>query len=356
MVIALIPMSLNAAIPRSSEGPSSTVPAQQSAPSTRTVNTNAKYGCRIEGGRVSLGTKVTRYDWEYKHGYTIYYSFQAECKGGYGFYYWRNGSKKEFKRVKVPTGAKPSAKKPKIPFKTPKGSPTISEGTSSGGYKTCTGTLQQGCKGTTVKTLQTNLNKYGKYGLVVDGLFGPKTESALIKFQTKEKMSRKDGVYDGATKKSLEGTVNNKYKPQVSYNTDKKTYEQGDKVIISVTGKDADNDKVKIRMHLTKPDGKSVISNWSATKKSGYTWKTGQGGYVMYDKKLVGGSGWKTLPLGKYSFKIEICDEHDSCRFGDIYTFTVVQASAEKPEKSNPNNPKEPKKKTLSEYINPSCY
>lgn len=53
-------------------------------------------------------------------------------------------------------------------------------------------TLKNGSKGTDVKTLQTKLNSIG-YGLVVDGVFGKKTETAVKEFQKANELSV-DGV------------------------------------------------------------------------------------------------------------------------------------------------------------------
>lgn len=44
--------------------------------------------------------------------------------------------------------------------------------------------LALGSRGSAVSNLQKNLNTIGKYGLVVDGVFGQKTRSAVIDFQT----------------------------------------------------------------------------------------------------------------------------------------------------------------------------
>ena len=51
--------------------------------------------------------------------------------------------------------------------------------------------LKEGSKGEDVKDLQRLLNKY-KYGLIVDGIFGPKTKIAVADFQ-----KSKDLIVDG---------------------------------------------------------------------------------------------------------------------------------------------------------------
>lgn len=48
--------------------------------------------------------------------------------------------------------------------------------------------MKQGDKGSTVKELQTSLNLFG-YGLKADGIFGPKTKDAVLKFQKDHKLS-----------------------------------------------------------------------------------------------------------------------------------------------------------------------
>jgi hypothetical protein len=47
-----------------------------------------------------------------------------------------------------------------------------------------------GYSGSKVKVLQTNLNTYGRYGLVVDGSFGPKTEAAVKNYQKAKKVKQ----------------------------------------------------------------------------------------------------------------------------------------------------------------------
>ena len=51
--------------------------------------------------------------------------------------------------------------------------------------------LRRGSRGRTVERLQSTLNVLG-YGLVVDGIFGPRTEAAVRRFQTEHGL-RPDG-------------------------------------------------------------------------------------------------------------------------------------------------------------------
>ncbi|GMG83188.1 hypothetical protein LNKW23_24010 [Paralimibaculum aggregatum] len=65
--------------------------------------------------------------------------------------------------------------------------------------------LKRGDQGNEVKDLQKKLNAVPKLGvkLVVDGIFGPKTEAAVKKFQ-KHVEVKITGVYDAETRKRLE--------------------------------------------------------------------------------------------------------------------------------------------------------
>ena len=65
--------------------------------------------------------------------------------------------------------------------------------------------LKRGDQGNEVKDLQKKLNAVPKLGvkLVVDGIFGPKTEAAVKKFQ-KHVEIKASGVYDAETRKRLE--------------------------------------------------------------------------------------------------------------------------------------------------------
>lgn len=59
-------------------------------------------------------------------------------------------------------------------------------------------TIKKGTKGDKVKQLQTFLNWYGKYELVVDGIDGVKTTAAVKAFQKAEKITS-DGIYGPKT-------------------------------------------------------------------------------------------------------------------------------------------------------------
>lgn len=57
-----------------------------------------------------------------------------------------------------------------------------------------------------VRNLQTDLNKYGNYGLAVDGYFGSGTKAAVKKFQTAVGLTA-DGWAGNNTKKALYNAV-----------------------------------------------------------------------------------------------------------------------------------------------------
>lgn len=59
-------------------------------------------------------------------------------------------------------------------------------------------TLKKGCKGSEVKTLQTALNLACPFGLVVDGVFGAKTEETVKEFQKTNGLSV-DGIAGAKT-------------------------------------------------------------------------------------------------------------------------------------------------------------
>lgn len=78
-------------------------------------------------------------------------------------------------------------------------------------------TVKQGSKGSDVTTLQTKLNEFGNYGLVADGIFGAKTETAVKDFQKKKGLSV-DGIVGPKTWEKLLGTTNSKcIDPSVIY-------------------------------------------------------------------------------------------------------------------------------------------
>lgn len=66
-------------------------------------------------------------------------------------------------------------------------------------------TVRYGNTGTYVRLLQTDLNKFG-YGLVVDGVFGPKTLAAVDKFQSTHGLVV-DGIVGPLTWSKLVGTT-----------------------------------------------------------------------------------------------------------------------------------------------------
>lgn len=63
--------------------------------------------------------------------------------------------------------------------------------------------LRSGDSGDDVKVLQAALARAG-YGVTVDGAFGPKTERAVVAFQTAKGLFA-DGVYGDATRRALTG-------------------------------------------------------------------------------------------------------------------------------------------------------
>jgi len=69
----------------------------------------------------------------------------------------------------------------------------------------------QGSRGTAVKTLQTNFIKLGYLSGKADGIFGAKTEKALIAFQ-KACGLKADGILGASAKAAIERTINNENK------------------------------------------------------------------------------------------------------------------------------------------------
>lgn len=65
-------------------------------------------------------------------------------------------------------------------------------------------TLKPGAKNrkADIQALQARLNEVGKYGLEIDGSFGPATKEAVIKFQTKKKL-KADGIVNKETAEAL---------------------------------------------------------------------------------------------------------------------------------------------------------
>ena len=77
-------------------------------------------------------------------------------------------------------------------------------------------TIKNGSKGSDVVTLQAKLNSLGKYGLIVDGIFGTKTEEAVKDFQKKNNLDV-DGIVGTKTWSAL-GITNSKcIDPSVIY-------------------------------------------------------------------------------------------------------------------------------------------
>lgn len=69
--------------------------------------------------------------------------------------------------------------------------------------------LKMGSNGSAVKTLQKNLNTLIKAKLTVDGEFGPATYNAVIKFQTKYKLTA-DGIVGENTQKKINSLLKKK--------------------------------------------------------------------------------------------------------------------------------------------------
>jgi hypothetical protein len=67
-------------------------------------------------------------------------------------------------------------------------------------------TIKLGSKGNIVATLQTTLNKVGGYGLVVDGIFGSKTNAAVRDFQSDNTL-QVDGVVGPITWNALRNAL-----------------------------------------------------------------------------------------------------------------------------------------------------
>ncbi|WP_180954081.1 peptidoglycan-binding domain-containing protein [Bacillus sp. M6-12] len=70
------------------------------------------------------------------------------------------------------------------------------------------GILKVGARGEIVKILQRALNQELKAGLTVDGVYGSKTKSAVLKFQKQYKSLKDTGIYDKSTHAELSKKVN----------------------------------------------------------------------------------------------------------------------------------------------------
>lgn len=81
--------------------------------------------------------------------------------------------------------------------------------------------LKSGCSGNDVKSLQKKLNKLGFNCGAVDGVFGPKTDAAVRKFQRSVKITV-DGIVGPQTRAALAGKTKKKSKNVVKKKTKKK--------------------------------------------------------------------------------------------------------------------------------------
>lgn len=70
------------------------------------------------------------------------------------------------------------------------------------------GYLKKGDRGENVKILQRALNETVSSNLVVDGIYGPRTKSAVLKFQKTSKDLKDTGIYDGGTHEALSKIIN----------------------------------------------------------------------------------------------------------------------------------------------------
>lgn len=124
-------------------------------------------------------------------------------------------------------------------------------------------TVKNGSKGADVKTLQTALNKVGNYGLANDGIFGPKTETAVRDFQ------KKNGL-------SVDGIAGPKTWSMLGYHTEDTPTAGGRKINLLI-----------VHCSAT-PEGKEyssdTISSWHQARNFSYYIdpKTGKKKYVGY--------------------------------------------------------------------------
>lgn len=89
-------------------------------------------------------------------------------------------------------------------------------------------TIKEGSKGTAVKNLQLFLNWYGNFGLVADGVFGPKTAEALMIFQNTEGLVY-DAVYGAKSQAAAK-----KYLPKVEPKPDVTAKTNAEKLLDAV--------------------------------------------------------------------------------------------------------------------------
>jgi peptidoglycan hydrolase-like protein with peptidoglycan-binding domain len=67
--------------------------------------------------------------------------------------------------------------------------------------------LSFGSRGPDVQLLQTQLQQLGYYDSLVDGQYGPSTQTAVAKFQKAKSLNRTDGIADLTTRDSLQAAV-----------------------------------------------------------------------------------------------------------------------------------------------------
>lgn len=137
------------------------------------------------------GHYVAFVDWKYENGD---YWFYVKDSGGRskdgkidGWFSYEKHMRGDVRQVWICMSLKEDPKPTPTPTPTPS-----RKGTYTGVIPNPT--IRKGSKGTGVRNLQKFLNWYGKYGLVVDGICGSKTVSAIKSFQKKEKI-KADGIY-----------------------------------------------------------------------------------------------------------------------------------------------------------------